>query len=288
MTPHAPPRNIAVLAYRGLEGGLEQGEVIAESLRQAGILNVTVGHLQDPVLAERVQAGEFDLVAALGGDGTMLRAGHLCAVPGVPILGINLGRVGFLTEIQKGEWKCRLEDLVAGRYRLEERMLLQAELRRSSRSLGIWQVINEVVVCRGQFVKPIHVKATVDGYTLTTYVADGVIAATPTGSTAYALAAGGPILPPELRNILIIPVAPHLSMDRAIILSQGSSAELTAYTNHEAVMSVDGRPPMPLVDGDTVRVSASERTVHFVRFQDPGYFYRNITAYMEQNPSAES
>jgi NAD+ kinase len=93
-------------------------------------------------------------------------------------------------------------------------------------------------------------------------------------------------MPPELRNILIIPVAPHLSMDRAIILSEGACVELTAYTDHEAVMSVDGHTPLPLLDGDSVRVSASDHGIHFVRFQDPGYFYRNISAYMEQNPSA--
>jgi NAD+ kinase len=111
-----------------------------------------------------------------------------------------------------------------------------------------------------------------------------LIASTPTGSTAYALAAGGPIVPPELRNILIIPVAPHLSMDRAIILSEGATIAMTVHTTHEAVMSVDGRDPVLMVDGDSVQVTAHELTVHFVRFQDPGYFYRNITAYMEQNP----
>jgi NAD+ kinase len=133
-------------------------------------------------------------------------------------------------------------------------------------------------------VRPIQIQAQVDGYLLTTYVADGLIASTPTGSTAYALAAGGPILPPDLRNILIIPVAPHLSVDRAIILSEGTGVTMTVHTTHEAVMSVDGRAPIPMLDGDAVRVVVNDSTLHFVRFQDPGYFYRNITAYMDQNP----
>jgi NAD kinase len=94
----------------------------------------------------------------------------------------------------------------------------------------------------------------------------------PTGSTAYALAAGGPILPPELRNILIIPVAPHFSMDRAIILSQGAGVTMTVHTSHEAVMSVDGQPPVPMLDGDFVRVTSNDYTIHFVRFQDPATF----------------
>jgi len=216
----------------------------------------------------------------------MLRAGHLCAPLGMPFLGINLGRFGFLTEIQRGEWREGLSRLVEGRFRLEERMLLRAEHWRKDKALGNWLVINDVVVCRGQFVRPIRVTASVDAFPLTTYVADGVIAATPTGSTAYALAAGGPIMPPDLRNILIIPVAPHLTMDRAIILSEGARVSFNIYTDHEAVVSIDGPPPLPLLDGDEVRVEASDHVVSFVRFQDPGYFYRNITTYMEQNPSA--
>jgi NAD+ kinase len=123
-------------------------------------------------------------------------------------------------------------------------MMLHASHIREGKILDSWAVVNEVVVCRGQFVRPIQVKAEVDGYMLHSFVADGLIASTPTGSTAYALAAGGPILPPELRNILIIPVAPHLSIDRAIILSEGASVTMTVHTVHEAVMSVDGREPV--------------------------------------------
>jgi NAD+ kinase len=116
-------------------------------------------------------------------------------------------------------------------------------------------------------------------------VADGLIAATPTGSTAYALAAGGPILPPELRTILLIPVAPHLSVDRAIILAEGSSVSLEVRTDHHAVISVDGQNPVDMKEGDRVQVFASDHSVSFIRFQDPGYFYRNLTAHMEKNPS---
>jgi NAD+ kinase len=130
------------------------------------------------------------------------------------------------------------------------------------------------------------VKARLDGYLLASYVADGVIASTATGSTAYALAVGGPILPPEMRNILIVAIAPHLSVDRSIILSEGSHITLEVNTNHEAVLSADGQPPVILKDGDEVDVCASEHAINFVRFQDQGYFYRNLHKYMEQNPIA--
>ena len=111
-----------------------------------------------------------------------------------------------------------------------------------------------------------------------------MIVATATGSTAYALAVGGPIMPPELRNILIVAVAPHLSVDRSIILSEGSQVTLLVNTNHEAVLSADGQPPVILKDGDEVDVCASEYSINFVRFQDQGCFYRNLHKYMERNP----
>jgi NAD+ kinase len=117
---------------------------------------------------------------------------------------------------------------------------------------------------------------------LTSYVADGLIASTPTGSTAYALAAGGPILPPELRNILLVPIAPHLSVDRAVVLAEGSSVSI-AVRSDNSIMSVDGQPPINLLEDDTVNICAADVTAQFVRFGDPGYFYRNLTAHMNEN-----
>ena len=128
-------------------------------------------------------------------------------------------------------------------------------------------------------------KAEVDGSHMASYVADGVIASTPTGSTAYALAAGGAILPPELRNILIVPVAPHLSPDQPIILSEGARVTVSIFTSHQAVVSVDGHMPVILEDGDFVRVSSSEPNSRFIRFREPGYFYSNLNRFLEQNPS---
>ena len=146
-------------------------------------------------------------------------------------------------------------------------------------------MLNEVVVSRGQIVRPVHLEALVDGRYLTTYVADGLIAATPTGSTAYALAVGGPILPPDLRNILLVPIAPHLSIDRAVVLSEGASVTIRVTTQHQAVISVDGHDPVAIENDDLVQVQSSEHTVEFVRIQDPGYFYRNLTPHMYRNPS---
>jgi NAD+ kinase len=162
--------------------------------------------------------------------------------------------------------------------------MLHAEHLRSGETISAWYALNDVVISRGQLVRPVHLSASVDGLMLTTYVADGLIASTSTGSTAYALAAGGPIMPPELRNILLIPIAPHLSVDRAVILSEGSSVKINILSEN-TVMSVDGQTPIGLAEDDQIEIRAAEYTAKFVRFGDAGYFYRNLTTHMNQNPS---
>ena len=276
-------QNVLVLAHPSLTDAVEQAALISNQVQSQGISS-SYGLLYDETLRQKVKAGEIDLLIALGGDGTMLRAGHLCAPHNVPILGINLGRFGFLTEIQMEQWGEVMPRLFSGDYWLEQRMMLRAEQWRDGKLLGTWDVLNEIVVSRGHIVRPVHLVTHVDGRYLTTYVADALIAATATGSTAYALAAGGPILPPELRNILLVAVAPHLSIDRAIVLADGSSVSITVNTDHQAALSPDGQAPIDLVDGDRVDACASEHSVNFIRFQDPGYFYRNLTPHMNQNP----
>lgn len=281
------PRDItrAVVVYHPeKKEAIEEATDIAASLRSYGV-QADYGLLYDEDLRQRVRSAEFDALIALGGDGSMLRAGHLCGPSGVPVLGINLGKFGFLMEIRQHQWRTFLPQLVRGAYWLEDRMMLSAQQWRDGVMLGEWDVLNEAVVSRGKTVRPVHLDTRVDDRFLTTYVADGLIASTPTGSTAYALAAGGPILPPELRNILIVPVAPHLSIDRAIILAEGSAVSITVHTNHQAVLSIDGQSPIDLADRDCVEVRAGQHTVQFIRFQDPGYFYRNLTPHMNQNPS---
>jgi NAD+ kinase len=279
-----PIKHVAIAARPGSEDVLREGEAIREWFQQHDV-SVLFCLLDDPCLKAAVEEKKLDLLIALGGDGSMLRAGHLAAPYGLPILGINLGKFGFLMQLSREEWRDALPRLVNGDFGIETRMMLKADQFRGTELVSTHQVINEVVVCRGQVVRPIRIRAEVDGYPLAGYVADGLIAATPTGSTAYALAVGGPIMPPELRNILIVPVAPHLSMDRAVILPEGASVVITAVSDHEAVMSVDGHEPVLLQEDDRVIVTASDFTVKFIVFQDPGYFYRNLSNYMEQNPS---
>jgi NAD+ kinase len=276
--------NVLVVAHPKLPEAAHAAAQIAEFLQTLGF-STAHGLLYDSDLRKRLKEGEFDLLVALGGDGTVLRAGHLCAPTGVSILGINLGRFGFLTEVREDQWREMLPRLRSGDFWLEHRMMLHAEQWRAGELLGKWDVLNEIAVSRGHIVRPVHLVTYVDQRYLTTYVADALIASTATGSTAYALAAGGPILPPELRNILLVPVAPHLSIDHAIILSEGSTVSIVVNTDHQAVLSSDGQAPIGLDDGDRVEAYASDHTIRFLRFQDPGYFYRNLTPHMSQNPS---
>jgi len=286
MSHHNPPRSIAVVAHHRMKEAPALASEIAAYLRERKI-EVAHGTLIDQELCEQVRSGAFEFFIAVGGDGTMLRAGHICAPQQVPILGINLGRFGFLVEVERGDWQQVMERVLKGEYWLEERMMLKAEQERNGKILGTWVVLNECFVGRGEIVRPVRLLAEVDGRHLTTYVADGLITATPTGSTAYALAAGGPILPPELRNILIVPVAPHLSVDRAVVLHEGSWVRITIRTDHQAILSADGQAPVPLQDEDHVVVRASEHSTLFARLRDPSYFYQNLTSRMNQNPSAK-
>jgi len=278
-----PPQKVAMLAHPNIPHAMEVAQEVSAYLHDEG-LSAQAGSLYDQELRSAVQAGEFDLAIAFGGDGTMLRAGHLCAPVDIPLLGINIGHFGFLAELSRENWREVLPRLMAGEFRYEERMMLSACCIRDGEQQTRFDVINDVVVARGQYVRPIEVEAYLNGAYIASYVADGLIAATPTGSTAYALAAGGPILPPEIRNILLMPVAPHLSVDRAVVLSEGASVVIKVRTKHEAVVSIDGQDPVHLENGDGVRINAHKKSLFMVRFEDPGYFYRNLTAYMEKNP----
>jgi NAD+ kinase len=215
----------------------------------------------------------------------MLRAGRLAAPDGVPVLGVNLGRLGFLTEVQPDEWPEALGRVLAGDYWIEDRMMLRAEHLRLAECLGACEALNEVVVGRGTLSHPVRLTALIDGGEITTYLADGLIVATPTGSTAYALAVGGPILPPELRNILLIAIAPHLSVDRAIVLAQGSVVEVVVHGEHEMLLTADGQVGAQLQDGDHIRVRMSEHLARFARVRPSTYFYKTLMARMTRNPS---
>jgi NAD+ kinase len=257
------------------------GDQVARTLRQRGIdywqrvqweADEVTGLLRD-----------CDLVIAIGGDGAMLRAGRLCGLVGVPVFGINAGHLGFLTEANPQNWDAALESLTTGQYWVETRMMIRSEVWRGDDCLSHDHALNDIVIGRGASARLVLLDMFIDGAWVTTYYADGLIVATPTGSTAYALAVGGPILPPDLKSIVVVPVAPHLTLDRPLVLSEGVTVEvLVGHDRQEnIILSVDGESDCTLHHGDVIVVRASEHTSRFIRLRDQNYFYRSILDRME-------
>ncbi len=221
---------------------------------------------------------DANLLVTLGGDGSLLQAARLTAPYGVMLLGINFGRVGFLTEAEPDDWKETLSKALDGDYWVEERLMLRVATKRDGETFDHADALNDVVVGRGSRSRVVHLNVKVDGGEMATYVADGLIVATPTGSTAYALAAGGPILPPQLNNFLLVPVAPHLSMDRSIVLGEGVSVEITILKGRHCMLTVDGQLGAELEIDDVVTVGASPYRARFARVREQAYFYKTLVS----------
>ncbi len=219
---------------------------------------------------------DVDCLVVLGGDGSMVLTARAVAGTGVPLLGINLGQLGFLTELQPGDLGSRLEALARGEYRVERRSLLRAVLTPAQGAPTTYDALNDVVMARGARVRMIGVAVSIDGQPFTTYRADGVIVATPTGSTAYSLAVGGPIVAPVLDTLTVVPVAPHLMPTRALVVPGASTIRLQMGSQYEGIMAVDGQLDQPVSGGDVVNVTVSPKCVGFVRFGPPADFYGTL------------
>jgi NAD+ kinase len=278
-----PPKRFVVFHHPKVAESLGLAQEVVAFLQAHG-LSAEFSSIDDE--AKRAQAGEADMLIALGGDGTMLRVGRTGAFNQQPVLGINLGRLGFLVEVQPEGWQGALQRVLKGDYRIEDRMMLHASHCQEGSVLRSYEALNEVVVSRGVVVRPVRLQTQVDGEPFTTYVADGLIVSTPTGSSAYAMAAGGPVLPPEARNMVMVPITPHLSLDRPIVLPAESVVEVCLRTDHEAVFSIDGQTTHPLQDRDSLRVRRSDNTARFVRLMPPAHFYKILAERMAHNPSA--
>jgi NAD+ kinase len=219
-----------------------------------------------------------DLVITLGGDGSILRAMQQAAPSETPLLGINMGRVGFLTETPPEAWQATLKRVLAGEGSIESRMMLRVTLLRDGDAIEQEDALNDAVVSRGALARTVRLKTCVDGASLARYVTDGLILATPTGSTAYAYAIGGPILPPWLENILVVPAAPHLSLERPIVLDADAVIDVYVNTEIPGMLTVDGRMEGELLDGDVVRIERSPLKARFLRLRSRNDFYRTLVA----------
>ncbi len=218
-----------------------------------------------------------DVLITVGGDGTLLRAARLVAESGVPLLGVNLGRLGFLTEIEGRDAPDEVPRYLADGFGwTDERHMLQAEARTQVGTHPPVLVLNDVVVGRGATAHLTRIAVKVDGADMTTYQADAVIVSTATGSTAYALSAGGPILYPQSSDQVVVPVATHGDLDAPVVLPQDAVVELTVVSDHDAVMTADGFVDVPMRSGDSVLVSASPHKARFLRAGSSLRFYETL------------
>jgi NAD+ kinase len=275
-------KRIGVLAHPTRRQSVPVAQHIARTLETRG-LDVWQYSVWDEDEVQQMIVNT-DMVVAIGGDGAMLRAARVCAPHGVPLLGVNMGHLGFLTEIRRpDDWESQLERVLAGKYWIEQRMMIAITARHDGEVIGQSDALNDVVISRGAVTRMIRLETYIDHDWTTTYNADALIIATATGSTAYALATGGPILPPELRNILVVPVAPHLSLERPIVLPEGAMIEVVVSPDSQAeiVVAADGIPTCDLGSGDHVSVQASSHVTRFVRLRERNYFYRSLLDRLE-------
>jgi NAD+ kinase len=211
-----------------------------------------------------------DCLVVLGGDGTFLRAARALARVDVPVLGINSGRIGFLSKAEPDALETTLAELVAGRFGIEQRMMLQARIARGGSAFGdeAYVALNDAAVVRGAQVRVVHLEVTIDGSHVATWLADGVIVATPTGSTAYSFSAGGPILGPTARNLIITPIAAYLSTVRSIVVGPQHRVVVRLVDGGDCLLSVDGREDYPLRVGDAVEVRELTRPLRLIEPED--------------------
>jgi NAD+ kinase len=265
-------RKVGILFQPKIPAAVELAQKLAKVVADLGVSVWLCSAWEDEKAREQVDATR--LIVCLGGDGTILRAARIATSGAIPILGVNLGRLGFMTELSADEALSRVPEFIEGGGWVEERAMLQAEL--VSKDTPPYHALNDVVIARGGRCRLIRVKTTIDGGLLTTYKCDGVIVATATGSTGYSLAAGGPILHPQAEEILIKPIAAHLSLATALVLPSDAMLELEVRTTHQATLSVDGQIEVPLSDGDVVRVKRSPRVTGLLRAQWPPQLYGTL------------
>jgi NAD+ kinase len=234
-----------------------------------------------------LELGNTDLLVVLGGDGTFLRAARAVVRDDVPLLGINVGKVGFLSKVEAADLEKVLELLLAGRYTLEPRMALEGHILRNGKPIGGDQLValNDIVVARGSLARVVRLDTSIDESHLASFVADGLVVASPTGSTGYSFSAGGPILDPVSRNLVVTPIAAYLSALSSVVVSPEQVVRCRVVDAHEALVSVDGREDLPIAVGDVVEVRALARPIRLLHPRGALSFWDLLRHKVELLPS---
>jgi len=264
-------KRVGILYHPKIEKAQAFNQELAKLLKARGVSFWTCSSWEEE--KAKPQIAGSDLILSIGGDGTMLRSVRAVIPDVVPVVGINLGNLGFMTELKADDALENLSRLLDGEGWIEERAMLEVEPLSEGK---VFHAMNDVFVGRRSFARLIKIDAEVDGELLATYRADGVVLATATGSTGYSMAAGGPILCPQAKEIIFKPVCPHLALDRAVVLPEDAEIRLKVTTTHEAMLSIDGQVELPLSSGDAVRVKRSPHVARFLRIRPKAYFYSYV------------
>lgn len=265
------------------EGAAAFAAQLGRELERAGVKTRVAEAWQEPPPAELDGAG---LVACIGGDGTVLRAARIIVPRNVPLLGINMGRLGFLTDMSPRDCFQQVERIVAEDFRIEERIMVRCDVSdpagRQTRAHGL----NDIVVSRSTVGRPIYVDVRIDGARLANYRCDGIIVSTPTGSTGYSLSAGGPIMAPTEHHLVLTPVSAHLALARSLVLQPESTVELEVTSDSGAIVSIDGQEETPVSSGVRVTIRQSQHVTRFVRFREPATFYSDLAERLDTQLSS--
>lgn len=258
---------IGIVPHTGKPVAMNLTEELTRNLKARGIASqVITGPCTQNV------AG-YDVLIVLGGDGTLLNAARLASEVQVPVFGVNVGHLGFLTEVETEGLFPAVDKLLAGEYSLEKRMLITSSVKRDGEEIASHLALNDFVITRGTFARIIDLSIFVDHQHVTDYVADGVIIATPTGSTAYALSAGGPIIEPLLESLCITPICPHSLSSRSVLARPEAEVCVRLNSASEEVMfTIDGQYGFPLRTGDQVSIKKAEKPALFVKLSGRGFF----------------
>ena len=218
-------------------------------------------------------AGKAAVLLVLGGDGTMLNAARLAAERGIPILGVNMGGLGFLTEVRLENLYPSLERVFANDFVLDERLMLKTHLHRHGETVAQGTMLNDVVISKGTLARMIELKIRIQGQFVTNLRGDGLIVSTPTGSTAYSLSAGGPIINPAVEGLILTPVCPHTLTHRPLIVPLNAEIDVTLTSKDDGAMAtLDGQVGVAMTQGDTVEIMAAEHRTRLIRFPESSYY----------------
>ena len=287
-------KRIGILVHLGKPKAIELAHTAREQLAAAGVeiwVTPDVAHklqwASEPALTIAHEPLGVDAAVVLGGDGTLLHAAGFLAPYGVPLLGVNLGYLGFLTEVEPGDLALALERLLSGAYEIEERMLLEATVEGEERR-DRFLAVNDVVVTRAAFARMIHLSIDVEGVSVGNFLADGLIISTPTGSTAYSLSAGGPIVHPRLETILITPICPHSLATRSILALPDEEVCIRLITDRQSdvLLTADGQAGIEVAPTESVIVRRAETSARFIKLGGRSFYevLRNRLNYPALHP----